>query len=384
MAQSMIGSSPIPSPNAGWANFCKQARVQGLAFTTLVLFLALSFFFPQVSHAADDDNCLMCHNLAGLGVFEKDEEGNAVKRIFYVNEKLFKASYHGRVACTGCHDGVKDIPHTNVKKVDCAASCHMTDPSTNSAFSHQRMAQDLLRSAHGKEGAKNDENLPLCKDCHTNKPYQITVRESLQTMNFLKVCVECHESEEWAERFYEHTFYRASIRRSSKEIVALCSRCHADKAMMEKHELDVVVGFEDTFHGKAIIYGDEDVANCLNCHAPYALDYSPHRIGSEKTADSAVHPDNKLATCQQAGCHADAKEKFASQGRVHPPTYTPSKAGQEGTGTSNDEREFQQWVIYLITLVYKILIAVIVGFFVLHRILDILAMRREKRRTQEA
>ncbi len=341
--------------------------------------LSAAFFYPTISQAADDDNCLMCHNLAGLGVFEKDEEGNAVKRIFYVNEKLFKASYHGRVACTGCHQDVKDIPHTDVKKVDCSSSCHMTDPSDNSEFTHKRMAQDLKNSVHGKKGGEHDEDLPECKDCHNNKPYQITVKQSLQTMNFLKVCLECHQSEEWAERFYEHTFYRASIRRSSKDIVALCSRCHADQEMMQKHDLDVVMGFEDTFHGKAIQYGDEDVANCLNCHAPYAMDYSPHRIGSEETPGSAVHPDNKLATCQQSGCHADATEKFASQGKVHPSSYTFSKAST----ASNDEREFQQWVIYLITLVYKILIAVIVGFFVLHRILDLLAARREKKRLGE-
>ena len=134
-----------------------------------------------------------------------------------------------------------------------------------------------------------------------------------------------------------------------------------------------------------IKYGDEDVANCLNCHAPYALDYSPHRIGSKKVADSAVHPDNKLATCQQSGCHADAKDKFASQGNVHPPSYTfTASTALDGEGeASSDDREFQQWAIYLITLVYKILIAVIVGFFVLHRILDILAMRRERKRLRE-
>ena len=353
-------------------------------FILITILLAVSL--PVVSLAADDENCLMCHSLAGLGIFEEDENGDAVKRIFYVNEELYKASYHGRVACTGCHEGLKDIPHTDVKKVDCAADCHMNDPSTNSVFTHKKMVDDLRASAHGQDGAENNEDLPSCKDCHNNKTYQMTVQDQLKSMNFLKVCVECHESESWAERFYEHTFYRASTRRSSKDIVALCSRCHANKTMMEKHELDVVVGFKDTFHGKAIIYGDEEVANCLSCHAPYELDYSPHRIGASEKTESAVHADNKLATCSQSDCHAGATEEFAAKGKVHPSSYTSiSKVtlrGKDG-GADQGDIAFQQWVVYLIGLIYKIAIAVIIGFFILHRVLDINAMRREKRRARK-
>ena len=137
-------------------------------------------------------------------------------------------------------------------------------------------------------------------------------------MTFLKVCEECHQSGDFTRRFYEHINYRTIKRRPSKEVVKLCSTCHADFDLMEKHDLDVVVGFSSTFHAKAISYGNTEVPNCLNCHAPYQLGFSPHRITSRKNANSPTHPDNKHATCSQSGCHISASPEFASVGFVHP------------------------------------------------------------------
>lgn len=360
------------------------------AWALFVCLLSIVFIAPPVAVATDDENCLMCHKYPGLGRYEKDKKNmKAIKRIFYVNEDQFNGSYHGKLRCKGCHEGVEEIPHTNVKRVDCASDCHVRDPSTGRDFSHKAVVEDLNQSAHGQEGAKfgekHVEDLPTCKDCHNNKNYQEVVEEQVKSLKFLQVCMECHESETWARRFYEHMYYRVSTRRSSKQVVALCSRCHADPEKMGRHELDVVVGFKDTFHGKAILYGDEDVADCLNCHAPYAMGSSPHRILSHNTEGSTVHPDRKLEACQQAGCHAGASAAFADKGKVHPSNIKVAMVSDDGGEfLSNEEQEFQAWVLDMIKLFYKVLIIAVVGGLGTHRLLDLYATRREHKHAHRA
>ncbi|MES9991783.1 MAG: hypothetical protein ABW098_07510 [Candidatus Thiodiazotropha sp.] len=352
---------------------------------TLFCFCVLSCFSPTISHASDDENCLMCHSMPGLGIYTKDENENAVKRIFYINEELFKASYHGRLLCSSCHLGIDEVPHDDISKVDCASDCHIRDPSTNRKFSHSDIVNEFSQSAHGSQKELNGpaEDLPNCKYCHSNKPYQIIASNEQETVMFLKICMQCHESVVWAERFFKHINYRTLTRRSSKQIVELCSQCHADQAMMDSHDLDVVVGFNDTFHGKAIRYGNTDVANCLNCHAPYQSGFSPHSIASQQEASSPVSRDNKIETCRQSGCHTEAKEAFATSGRIHPSSLTPAKMANRKSNPRNGpdvvDTEFQEWVLQLIALFYKILIIVVVGGLALHQILELLTLRRERK-----
>ena len=240
-------------------------------YFSLLLFVTSAY--PFYALAENDGNCLLCHKMKGMVVVDEESK---VSRNLTVDEDLYEASYHGRVKCKGCHADIKKIPHGEVEKVNCANDCHIRDPSTNSKFSHANAVDSLAKSAHGKESSdgKDVKDLPRCKFCHSNKPYQKRGEDQKQFEEFQRVCMQCHESPDWIERFYKHMNYRTSIRRSSKDIVKLCSQCHADGTMMGRHDLDVVVGFNDTFHGKAIQYGNTEVANCLNCHAPYTEGFS--------------------------------------------------------------------------------------------------------------
>ncbi len=350
----------------------------------ILLFLANAATAPAPGLASDQENCLMCHKYAGLGRFEKSADFKPRKRIFYVNDELFKSSYHGKLRCRNCHEGVDEIPHRNVKKVDCSKDCHLRDPSSGKKFSHKKIVEDLRKSAHGVEGSRSEhkEDLPTCKYCHSNKPYQATLTKGIASEAYLKVCLECHRTKEWVNRFFRHMIYRVSKRRSSKEIVSLCSSCHAKPDIMDRHELDVIIGFEDTFHGKAIRYGDEEVANCLNCHAPYNMGFSPHRIISRKNDLSPVNPARKIKLCRQQGCHPDAQEEFAAGGKVHPSGAKGMllKAAARKGKIGEEEAIFQAKVINWINLFYKVLIAVVVGGLGLHRILDLFTVRREMKK----
>jgi hypothetical protein len=356
--------------------------------TFTVLFL---LHIPITGLAEVEGNCEMCHKFAGIGRYNitESDPDNTDKHIFHINDELFGASYHGKLRCKSCHTGVDKIPHTDAPSVDCATDCHIRDPSVNKAFSHKKIVEDYNKSIHGKEGSKGEDKsgLPVCKDCHTNKAYHAGFEEQVGTKEFLRVCNECHQSKEWTSRFFEHMLYRSLKRRPSREVIKLCSRCHMDTELMAKHNLDYVAGFKETFHAKAISYGDEDVANCLNCHAPYQRGFSPHRIMSAQDEGSPTHHDERLETCRQAGCHMKAKLQFGTGSRVHP---SPGKVQLVGrvTGmelTKGDETKlledtiFEAKVIGWIVLFYKVLIAGVIGGFIVHRSLDIYAVRREKR-----
>jgi hypothetical protein len=347
------------------------------------LLVVMTLMCGRNALAIDEENCLICHKLQNFGIYESDDNDNQVKRLFSIEEGAYKETYHGRLRCAECHTDITKIPHSDPQPVNCAIQCHVKDPSSNSWYSHANISNDLKESVHGGK-SDNMSDFPDCKFCHVNKPYQLVSEDYANLQDFITICTQCHESTDWTRRFFKHMNYRAHIRRSSKDIVSLCSKCHTDNEMMGRHNLDVVVGFNDTFHGQAIKYGDTEVANCLNCHAPYQNGFSPHRIHSQHDTNSPVSHDNKLKTCRQSGCHVDAKEEFASNGKVHPSSYGMVSWLRPKISHSRDgqENEFQRMVIYFIKLFYKILIVLVVGGLGMHQMLNLMAMRRESRRSK--
>lgn len=356
--------------------------------TIFVLSLLILLLSTSVCLAEVEGNCTMCHKYPGFGRVEepKGKQGTSRKRLFYINNDLFESTYHGKIRCKSCHTGVDKIPHTDAPVVDCATDCHIMDPSSNKPFSHRKIVDDFNKSVHGKQGSQidNKSDLPVCKDCHSNKTYHAFIEEQLHSKNKILVCKECHESADFVKRFFEHIAYRTGKRRPSKEVIRLCSTCHADQELMKSANLDVVVGFTATFHAKAIKFGNEDVANCLNCHAPYELGFSPHRITSRREEHSPVSIENRIKTCRQSDCHAKASEAFAIGSRVHP---SPEKMKYVATnGVSKEVQKvlledpaFQTKVVGWIQLFYKILIVAVIGGLGMHRILDMYAHRREQR-----
>ncbi|MBI5893740.1 MAG: hypothetical protein HZB79_08850 [Deltaproteobacteria bacterium] len=338
----------------------------------------------------------MCHKYSGMGRYEKGSEGTAKKRVYYIPEVIFKNTVHGKLRCKDCHIKVDKIPHTDVERVDCSTNCHIKDPSSGVEFSHKRIVETFNKSVHGIEGTKNPKHkndLPTCLSCHTNPIISLS---SDKHLGFLNICTQCHEKKEWAERFLKHQFYRMGQRRSSKDIVALCGGCHENRRIMDRHKLDVVVGFKDTFHGKAIKYGFGEVANCLSCHAPRVLGFNPHNILPKTDNNSPVNEASRLKTCQNSGgvdsCHPTATREFAlGMKKVHPSGITPSftvednaDAAASGEASKHEADDiFRRNVIYWINTGYKVVIGFVVGGMVVHQILDFRAAARERRRERK-
>jgi hypothetical protein len=301
--------------------------------------------------------------------------------------------------------GLDKIPHTDIKKVDCASKCHREEPSTKKEFSHTKLLKIHEASAHGmgEKPKSYPEDLPTCKDCHSNTmlnpPGDMwSIGEALSNEATGR-CFGCHLNEPWAERFYSHVSHRMKRRRTQAEIVELCLPCHEDPVMMARHGVRTVETFRDTFHWVQIKYGVQNAPDCLNCHVP--IGYSKHDILPTTDPRSPVHPDNRINTCRHQGgiqiCHPDANASFVA-GREHafgmtgPVSYdTEGKlidwAGKSKVTMSrrlsargiSEKHVLQEKILALVKLFYKLFIPMVIVPMFLHQLLDYFRTKKENK-----
>ena len=361
-------------------------------FAALFLTLYSGITFAQTDAFPDTENCLFCHRYPHIGRFDKTGK----KRIFYVNEKLFANSVHGKLRCKSCHVGLDEIPHTDVKKVDCSTKCHIEEPSTNKEFSHINMIKKYRLSVHGKGDAKNPkpypEDLPTCKYCHNNRMYNpfigmLSNSEALSRETLVR-CMGCHTDQQWAERFYSHFTHRMRRRRSQTEVVALCTSCHENQEKMVRHGLESIETYKDTFHWIQVKFHVKRAPDCISCHVP--VGYSSHFIRPKTDPRSPVNIFNRVQTCSNQGglqkCHPGATAEFA-EGRVH--AYGTKARIQAGDNNGlkiknetrtlvikraeqdiSEEEVFHYKVLKLIRLFYQVLISIVIGSMCIHQFLD--------------
>jgi hypothetical protein len=304
-----------------------------LVFSACSVFLLLLFSVPVDSFAAYIGNCLLCHKYPGLSRI--DEEGEF--RLLYVNEHTFANSVHAKVKCEGCHTDIKKIPHDPAKKVDCLTQCHIKEPSSEQQFSHREVAEFLSKSVHTKldqnqQPKKYQEDMPYCKDCHDNPLYRPLsffkrVRPGISDVA-LGRCRVCHKKDEFIYRFYNHVTTRLHKIRSPKNIAEMCARCHDDPELVARHDniaTKAVFSYGETFHGKAAMFLDERIPDCLDCHVNRGE--SVHQMLSYKDPLSATHATNKDKICASMECHPKATPKLAKY-NVHTeldPEKSPSQ-----------------------------------------------------------
>jgi len=291
----------------------------------LALFLMLivglgGLAWTPPAQAEDELNCVLCHKFRGLSRI--DENGRF--RLFYINENLFNKGPHKRIMCMDCHRDIKKIPHDPAKKVNCTVECHLEEPSGKQKFTHNPVSDVLKGSVHSKydkDGKLKEypDDYPGCKDCHEQPLYRplsfFKGHAAGVSRRGLSRCKTCHQTGDFAEDFYMHVTSRLQKTRESKEIVEICAKCHADKGIQKRHGLDdVVASYKDTYHGKAVRFGSDETADCLDCHVVFGE--SVHDIQSMDDPASSTHENNVAATCRNEECHAKAGENLAGY-QVH-------------------------------------------------------------------
>jgi cytochrome b subunit of formate dehydrogenase len=293
----------------------RDSSIRPLRLAPAFLALALAILLPQVLYAVDAENCLMCHRFRGLA--RVDKEGDY--RLFYVDETLFSQGPHARVSCKGCHADIEKIPHDNAKPVDCLRSCHIEEPTREIIFTHSKVHENLEDSVHALTAADGtrrsfQKDFPRCKDCHDIplfRPVSLfkTVRAGVSDRAISR-CIVCHSDEHFTRYYYSHVTTRMHKARDPREVVAMCSTCHADAALARRHELpDVVSSYLETYHGKAVLFCSSLAPDCLDCHASKG---SVHEMHAGTDPRSSVHPDNRPATCSAKDCHSAAAPALAS------------------------------------------------------------------------
>ena len=291
------------------------------SFRTTVTFLLLVFAFLSINskaEAADEDNCLMCHKYRFLG--RVDETGKTIN--YNVDQNIFVNTVHKNVSCRECHTTIKKVPHDPVtEQVNCGNLCHVITPFSKERFSHQKIIEIYNGSIHAPrpdDSPAQKEAKPGCKFCHLNPIYSLP-KETIPYDESLRRCLNCHQ-QEGVTQAYKHITHRIRRKtsRSSQEIVALCAKCHADKELMERFKvsqeaLTAVETYKQSIHGKSVILGSTETADCISCHASNKL----HDIYKKDDRRATIGEKNLRRTCAQ--CHEQTNSWFV-QVAVHPRT----------------------------------------------------------------
>jgi len=278
----------------------------------IVMLMAL---FPAMAGAqqlfGDEENCLMCHKHRRMARI--DEKGE--RRNYYLREHAFGASIHGKVPCRGCHTSIKELPHKDVKPVDCTVECHLKAPFSRERFSHKWAVKLFKESVHAPKPDEPEwavKSKPDCKYCHYEPSYK---RPPGLPSQAYERCKNCHQEEEVA-RALEHVTHRLRVKtsRSPLEIVELCSKnCHEDRSLMEKFKVNpkapvAVETYKETLHYRVNQFGFGKGADCIDCHAPLTF----HDIRKSTDPQSHLYKDVRYKACRQEGCHPEATQKIAA------------------------------------------------------------------------
>ena len=276
------------------------------------------------------EKCNICHGKEDHHKIE--ESGRRVP--LYVTEEQVNSSVHNGKICTDCHVDIVEIPHKDVKQVNCGR-CHYSGNPVGAPGGE--IFDQYQHSVHGMEVAKGNPKSPICKDCHGT--HEILKHDSPESVmykqNIPKTCGKCHidiyatfresqhgtaleegnlDSPDCSSCHGEHDIARHTVPESKVargHVSETCSECHGPKGVVAKYGIktDRTATFEESFHGVAQIMESQMVANCASCHGY-------HDIRSHDDPKSSIYIDNIPATCGKPDCHPEATISFAS-GQIH-------------------------------------------------------------------
>jgi Class III cytochrome C family. len=164
-------------------------------FAAGLLFATGSSAYAQMS--AED--CLACHKDPDL---VKEVGGRKIS--VHVDPDRFKASKHGSLDCTACHESISDYPHEKVTPVNCA-NCHDAEAAT------------VTKSVHGKK--VDGKPAANCWDCHGN-------HEIKQGRAAMDRCTKCHEK--IVTEQHQSLHGRAAAR--GDKLAPTCLTCHGSRS----------------------------------------------------------------------------------------------------------------------------------------------------------
>ncbi|WP_248344079.1 cytochrome c3 family protein [Anaeromyxobacter paludicola] len=330
--------------------------------TRLFLLTALLAFTASRARAgipAEQDDCLGCH---GGDKSMTMDLPSGEKLPIYVDTAVFAKSVHGEMLrCADCHSDKNGYPHNSkpfknrrdvtVAYYEQCKACHFANYTKT------------LDGVHFAVLAKGNQKAALCVDCHGS--HDIT-RPTEPRARISATCAGCHQKE---SDVYVKSVHGKALAEQNQDVPVctdchrahdiadprdgklsmrtpeVCGRCHTNEKLMAKYGLSthVVDSYLSDFHGMSASLQRKTkggpkgmvAAVCTDCHGV-------HDILSAKDPTSHTVKANLVQTCRK--CHPGANENFPSAWLSH---YQPSwnKAS----------------LVYGVQLFYKFLIPFILG-----------------------
>jgi predicted CXXCH cytochrome family protein len=258
------------------------------------------------------DKCLSCHKDGKIPHKNYKGEEELItgyeKSVHYTSLKEGNFDAPTCYQCHGAHEMEKaDNPESKIHKTNIASTCGQSNCHTN-------QLNEYTGSIHQLGVSKNNEDAPTCNNCHGN--HGIVTKDVDNKLD------------------------------KSRELVNLCSSCHASVEIVERNSLPFRVAetYNESFHGLATRGGSKEAANCESCH-------SYHNIRPSSDSLSTIHISNLPKTC--GGCHPGATEALFNK-KIH-------------LTNPEEDAPFVFWV----TRIYITLIFVLIGFMVFHNVMDL-------------
>ncbi len=305
---------------------------------------------------------------------------NGQMRPLHVIKDKFEKSVHGKRLCVECHKDITKIPHQKNGriKVSCV-QCHQdlweTAQKENKTREFARLGvvvkqiDRYMKSVHARpnreDQSRTNASCYNCHDAHYVYPKDSPVRAEWR-LGIPNVCGKCH-SEQRVE--YLDSVHGRQVMGNANPAAPICSDCHTthdvDKPTLDSIKLIItqncgnchsenLKSYANTYHGQVTTLGYAYTATCFDCHGSHGIQRVSH-------PRSAVHPNNRLQTCQK--CHKDATAGFI--------TFQPH------ANTHDYDRYPYMWIAS------KFMIALIAGVFLFFWTHSALWFYREYRDRQE-
>lgn len=342
-----------------------------VALACIVLLLGGAVAFAETTGQQGDENdvCLSCHGNPNLTT----ELPSGEVLPLFVDRETFNSSVHGAMGqkCTACHTNISGFPHPPLfarDRRDLSMGYYTTCRQC-----HEEQYRASLDSVHGQLLAGGDTNAPICTDCHGY--HDVTPPDQPRT-KIAQTCSKCHSLiyNQYKESVHGsalingdnpdvptcidcHGVHRMEDPRTAQfrlKSPQICAECHTDPVRMAKYGLstNVLNTYVADFHGTTVeLFAKQspdqptNKAVCYDCHGI-------HDIKAVTDPEATVVKENLLKTCRQ--CHPDATANFPTAWVGH---YEPSPERYP--------------LVYYVNLFYKILIPLVVGFFVAMILLDV-------------
>ena len=250
--------------------------------------------------------------------------------------KAYQGSIHGMsramgssaaAACVDCHGNHYIVPvhqpDSPVYKMNLpvtCAKCHANQGITDEyKMKYPQVGSQYVESIHGQALLKDGLIVaPSCNDCHGVHDIKRSVDRSspINHANVAKTCGKCHVT---VEATYNKSIHGQLLAKGDPRgpVCIQCHTAHTIEAPTKGHfkansdmvcgkcHADRLVGYRDTYHGKAMALGKantaRDVAACYDCHGY-------HDVLPVADPNSHLSSGNIVNTCRK--CHPDANTSF--------------------------------------------------------------------------